>query len=62
MNGRVHSIKLDIEKVSLKALQRLELSQTVEEQTASFEEVSASIGFIDEKAKELTQIVEKFKI
>lgn len=38
------------------------VASAVEEQTASFEEVSASIGTIDEQAKELLKIVKKFKL
>ncbi|MFV0465731.1 MAG: methyl-accepting chemotaxis protein [Lachnospiraceae bacterium] len=38
-----------------------DVASAVEEQTASFEEVSANIGMIDEKAKELIQLVRKFK-
>lgn len=38
------------------------VASAVEEQTASFEEVSASIGTIDERAKELLKIVKKFKL
>lgn len=38
------------------------VASAVEEQTASFEEVSASIGTIDERANELLEIVKKFRI
>lgn len=38
------------------------VASAVEEQTASFEEVSASISAIDGKAKELIEIVKRFKI
>jgi len=38
------------------------VASAVEEQTASFEEVSASISAIDGKAKELLEIVKRFKI
>lgn len=39
-----------------------DVASAVEEQTASFEEVSASIGSINEMTAELTKIVAKFKI
>lgn len=39
-----------------------DVASAVEEQTASFEEVSANIGLINEMAGKLTQIVGKFRI
>ena len=61
-NMITHSAK-DIQGVAVQnAGNTQDVASAVEEQTASFEEVSANISSINEMADELTKIVGKFKI